>query len=427
MVSNLIQSKTQNIPKLRFPGFSGVWEEKKFNDLYNFGVTNSFSRDKLNYKIGDVYNIHYGDIHTKFKSHFQIKKEKVPFVNNFNVEGVSNDVFVKEGDIIVADTSEDYGDIGKTIEIISLNNQKVVSGLHTILGKKKSDNIASGFMGHLMKNELLRLRIKKIAQGVKVLGLPKKYFKNLKINLPTLPEQQKISNFFSSVDEWTQNLKEQKENLEAYKKGMMQKIFSQEVRFKGFDKDWEEKRLGEVCTVQNGYAFKSENFKQKQGLLVIRISNISSKSGKIEKNNSVYHPEIDINKNFKVKTGDLLIAMSGATTGKVSVFDLDELAYVNQRVGIFKLKSKELFYDFLVQMAFSEIFPKQLRRLLVAGAQPNICSSDIESFQIPLPCFEEQQKIANFLTSLDNLIESKQHQINKAEGWKKGLIRGLFV
>ena len=70
-----------NVPKLRFSEFSGEWEDKKFGDIYTFLQTNSFSRALLNYDSGEVKNIHYGDIHTKFKSNFYIQNEKVPFIN----------------------------------------------------------------------------------------------------------------------------------------------------------------------------------------------------------------------------------------------------------------------------------------------------------------------------------------------------------
>jgi type I restriction enzyme, S subunit len=135
-----------NIPKLRFSEFGGEWAEKPFDKFYEFKSTNSYSRDQLNYESGEVYNIHYGDIHTKFKSRFDIQSENVPFINKtINLDRITEDKFCKEGDLVIADASEDYDDIGKTIELINLNGNRVLAGLHTLLAKRINDDICIGF------------------------------------------------------------------------------------------------------------------------------------------------------------------------------------------------------------------------------------------------------------------------------------------
>ncbi|QKW99416.1 hypothetical protein [Agrobacterium sp. CGMCC 11546] len=120
-------------PQLRFPEFrnSGNWAENIFGELYGFVTTNSLSRDKLNYEYGTVKNIHYGDIHTKFRALFDIRNENVPFISepeNVQKEGK----LCVEGDVIFADASEDLDDVGKSIEIVNVDGQKLVAGLHTL-------------------------------------------------------------------------------------------------------------------------------------------------------------------------------------------------------------------------------------------------------------------------------------------------------
>ena len=85
--------------------------------------------------------------------------------------------------------------------------------------------------------------------------------------------------------------------------------------------------------------------------------------------------------------------MSGATTGKASIYNLNEKAYLNQRVGLFRANKDKLYYGYLVQFVFSKLFYRQLDTVLVAGAQPNISSKDIEDFKFNLPCLKEQIKI----------------------------------
>ena len=179
--------KLKNVPKLRFPEFrdTGEWEKKKLGDLYSFKSTNSFSRDQLNYENGVVKNIHYGDIHTKFSTLFNIKNETVPFVNPAESLGrIKPDCYCVESDIIFADASEDLEDIGKSIEIVNLNNEKLISGLHTLLARQKNNNFIVGFAGYLFKSNWIRNQIKKESQGTKVLGISATRLSNINISFP---------------------------------------------------------------------------------------------------------------------------------------------------------------------------------------------------------------------------------------------------
>ena len=155
------------MPKLRFPEFLGEegWASEPMSLVYSFKGNNSLSRDKLNYISGTVRNIHYGDIHTKFSTHFDITKEFVPFINEPEKGIVRDENLCTEGDMIFADASEDMADIGKSIEVYNLNGERVASGLHTILARPEVDRISLGFGGHLFKSGWVRTQIQKEAQG----------------------------------------------------------------------------------------------------------------------------------------------------------------------------------------------------------------------------------------------------------------------
>src|SRR5437762_6777027 len=132
----LMNNETKNkvVPARRFPEFQNTdkWNVEPMGKLYSFISTNSFTRDNLNYESGTVKNIHYGDIHTKFSTLFDIKKEVVPFINSsIPIDKISAESYCVEGDMIFADASEDLKDVGKSIEIVYLNNEKLLSGMHT--------------------------------------------------------------------------------------------------------------------------------------------------------------------------------------------------------------------------------------------------------------------------------------------------------
>lgn len=191
--------------EIRFKNDNGkefpTWEKKKFGDIYSFLSTNSFSRENLNYENGIVKNIHYGDIHTKFKVQFDITKELVPYINSEILLRITKDNYCREGDLVIADASEDYADVGKTIEIVNLNHEKTVAGLHTILARPDLSILAVGFGGFLMKSGALRNQIMIIAQGTKVLSISSGRLAAIKIELPIKAEQTKIANFLSLLDE----------------------------------------------------------------------------------------------------------------------------------------------------------------------------------------------------------------------------------
>ena len=202
------------------------WERKKLGDLYEFKSTNSFPREKLNYIEGWVRNIHYGDIHTKYKARFTLNEETVPFVNsNIDVSNIREDLFCQEGDLVIADASEDYSEIGKTIELIALNNQRVLAGLHTLLARRISSDICTGYGSNMMSCSRVKLQIKRIAQGTKVLGISASRMKEIELPLPSENEQLKIANFLSAIDKKIELVAQQLEQTRTFKKGLLQQMF----------------------------------------------------------------------------------------------------------------------------------------------------------------------------------------------------------
>jgi type I restriction enzyme S subunit len=216
--------------KLRFKADDGSefpdWEEKSLGEVYEFRTTNSLSRDKLNYDSGEFKNIHYGDIHTKFPTLLDLAKVELPFVNeDVEIRKTFSDNLVEDGDLLMADASEDYADIGKTIEVVNLNEQKVLAGLHTLHAKRKRNTTELGFGGYLLKSDGLRAQIMKIAQGTKVLSISVPRMKELDLKLPTPDEQNKIVKFLTGLDTSIENLNQQITHTQTWKKGLLQKMF----------------------------------------------------------------------------------------------------------------------------------------------------------------------------------------------------------
>lgn len=404
-------------PKLRFPGFDGVWEEKKFGDIYDFLKTNSFSRAELS-EDGQVINIHYGDIHKSDKFHFDIQKEKLSYLKADNVKTD----FIQDGDVVIADASEDRFDVGKSVEVLNIKNKKVVSGLHTFLARPK--NIALGFSGFLLRTSNLKRNFYRIATGASVLGISKTEVSKIKINLPKILEQQKIASFLGSVDEWVLNLRAQHAELAQYKKGMMQKIFSQKIRFKD-DKgndfpEWEEKKLGEIFKERKEYSIKGEGFPH----ISLTTEGVVPKSERYNRDFLVGDDEI---KKYKVtRTNDLCYNPANLKFGVISINKLGDGIFSPIYVTFEVIKQD---INFIGYYLIRDEFIAKARRYEQGTVYERMAvhPDDFLRLRLLIPPLPEQQKIAEFLSSVDQLLESKQQQITEAENWKKGVMQGLFV
>ncbi|MCL9992286.1 restriction endonuclease subunit S [Enterococcus lactis] len=205
----------------------------------------------------------------------------------------------------------------------------------------------------------------------------------------------------------------------------MSKDKQPEIRFPGFTEDWEQRKLGEVSPLRGGFAFKSNKF-VKEGIPIVRISNILS-NGSVG-GEFVYYTAQEKDENYLLPDKSALLAMSGATTGKVSILNNpnNNKVYQNQRVGYFT-KTKNVDYSFISTLVRSKIFLDQLNSVLVAGAQPNISSKDINVFELTIPKnIEEQKKIGNFFKQLDDTITLHQRKLDLLKETKKGFLQKMF-
>lgn len=195
------------------------------------------------------------------------------------------------------------------------------------------------------------------------------------------------------------------------------------IRIKGFDGEWYTERIGAIAHITGGYAFQSACF-VKTGVPIVRISNLLD-SGVVG-GDFAYYNSFTGDEQIKLQKGDIVIAMSGATTGKVAIVRDDKTYYQNQRVGKFSRTGK-VNYSYLSTIVSSEKFIRELYKLLTASAQPNASPSDIDSISIPLPKQEkEQEAIASYFNNLDNLIHTSTKEIELLKQTKQGCLQSMF-
>ncbi|WP_347460826.1 restriction endonuclease subunit S [Acinetobacter sp. ANC 7454] len=244
---------------------------------------------------------------------------------------------------------------------------------------------------------------------------------SIEVAFPSIREQTKIASFLSNVDEKINQLTQKHELLSQYKQGMMQKLFSQQIRFKADDGsefgEWEDKKLGEISKTFSGGTPQSSNKSFYEGTIPF------IKSGEISKNTTeqcINDLALEKSSAKLVKKGDLLYALYGATSGQVAISQID--GAINQAVLCIR---SELNTKYLLN--FLLLKKEEILTTYLQGGQGNLSASILKEIYIPTPCLEEQTKIANFLSAIDQKIEVVAQQIEQAKQWKKGLLQQMFV
>ena len=259
---------------------------------------------------------------------------------------------------------------------------------------------------------------------------------NNPVVLPSLIEQQRIAEFLDTkcgeIDEMIALQKKTVEELKAYKQSVITEAVTKGLNPDAPMKDsgipwiglipqgWKVGKAKNLCTFLNGYAYNSNDFLKEGKFPVIRIGDIQD--GHISYDNIVYVNDsvgLDV---YKTHIGDILIAMSGATTGKVGRVLEGEDGYINQRVGIIRSIEQEFVY-YLFQ---TKVFEEYVKLSSIGSAQPNISSKGILNYTIVIPSHDEQQAIASYLdnkcSEIDSLIEIKQQKAEGLKTYKKSLI-----
>lgn len=390
-------NKNHTIPILRFSGFTEEWQIKKFGTLVNRISKPVDVKLKEEYQQIGIRSHGKGIFHKEFVSGKALGNKRVFWVAENAL--IVNIVFAWEQ--AVAKTSEN--------EIGMIASHRFPMYL-PILEQSDLNYLLYFFLTPKGKS-LLELASPGGAGRNKTLG--QKEFENIKFLIPEVAEQQKIAAFLTAVDEKLQSLKKKKNLLEQYKKGVMQQLFTQQLRFKdakGKDfPDWEEKRLREVCEIKKGEQLNKEELTE--------IGDYPCINGGISPSGYT--------NNFNSLENTITISEGGNSCGYVNYFT-KKFWSGGHNYTLTILNQNQINNIFLYQiLKQNEI---QIMRLRVGSGLPNIQKKDLLNFPINFPkSLSEQTAIAQFLSALDNKIAHTQQQITQTEQWKKGLLQQLFV
>ena len=405
-------------PKLRFSEFKDEWRSEKISEIANVSSGSTPNRNNPSYWNGDI-----------------------PWVTtsliNFNTIEKAEEFITKEG--LKNSSTKLYP---KNTILMAMYGQGVTRGKVAILGIEATTNQACASISlkpnfnvsFIFQNLSKRYEeIRDLSNDGGQKNLSGSIIKEISISYPTEKEQTKIAEFLSAVDDKISQLSRQLELLNQYKQGVMQKIFSQEIRFKndnGEDfREWDFVELGEICDlITKGTTPTSigGNFID-QGINFIKIESITENGNFIREKFAFIDEDTNklLNRSI-LKENDILFSIAGAL-GRVAIVDSSILpANTNQALAIIRLKNKD-FTKFIYYFLNSEKIKKLIENESVQLAQANFSLGQLSKIEIALPSIQEQAKIAEFLTAIDERIDHTTAQLTHTKHWKKGLLQQMFV
>ncbi len=214
--------------KRRLPGFREKWEVKSFSKLFKFLNTASNPWADLS-EDGDVGYVHYGNIHATTSPFLDCDAVDLPHIGQTRVVSIP---FIKNGDLVMADASEDYAGIGKCLEVCHIGGRKIVGGLHTFLLRGNKELLADGFKGYLQFIPSVKASLVRLATGISVYGVSKSNVKRIEVLLPGIKEQTTIARVLAEMDSDIAELEEKRDKYRRIRKGMIQQLLTGSIRLR---------------------------------------------------------------------------------------------------------------------------------------------------------------------------------------------------
>lgn len=400
-------------PKLRFKEFSNDLDVESLNDIVVFSKGKGLSKADIS-SDGKNPCIRYGELYTTYGQVID------NIISKTNIKK-SDCILSQAGDVIIPASGETQIDIATAACV--LHDGIILSGDLNILSHKENGAWLAYYLSSAKKLEMARF-----AQGNSVVHLYSRQLKDIKINKPNLKEQTKIATFLSAVDTKIDELIQKHELLTDYKKGMMQQIFSQKLRFKADDgsdfEDWDDITLGEIS---------SKSLAKNKDESISEVLTNSATQGVI-KQSDYFERDIVTTSNLKgyyvVEIGDFVYNPRISSQAPVGPIKRNKqcLGVMSPLYTVFTTNKGDINY--LEYFFESSIWHDYVKSVSNSGARHdrmNIKNQDFFDMPILYPCLAEQTKIANFLTAIDQKIDNVAEQIDHAKTWKKGLLQQMFV
>ena len=415
----------KKVPKLRFPEFKGDWESKYLDQVGDF--KNGFNADKQAFGTG-VEFVNLMDIFGKSEiRRTYLDRVEIP-------EKQLEPYKIQKGDVLFVRSSVKREGVGQSCLVNDYFEDTVYSGF-IIRFREKSNTLYHLYKKYCFTESSFRKEILSFATSSANTNINQDSLSQISLFYPSIAEQEKIASFLGAIDTRLTQLRRKHKLLQTYKRGVMQKIFSQEVRFKGAIgvafPDWEERKLGNIVagSFSNG-VFNDPN-KLGQGYRLVNVKDMYN--GDFIDVNSLTRLLLDEQefKKNKAEHGDIFFTRSslvkeGIAYSNILLSDDQDITYDGHLIR-FRFNHKYYLPQFMALAVKTSMARKQFVSRGKTGTMTTIGQDDISTVKISIPSKEEQEKIADFLTAIDQKIEAVARQIDRTEQFKKGLLQKMFV
>ena len=410
-----MNNKKNGIPKLRFPGFTGAWEQRKWVDSIN--ISNEMV-DPTTGKFDDMPHIAPGNIESftgRILDNVKTVKEE---------ELISGKFLFKPGDVVFGKINPQLGKyFYARVEGLTSADSYVLNG--------KNKNITQMFIFLLLQT---RDFFKYSVSVSKRSGIPKinrEELNGFKFLIPCKEEQEKIGDFFLNIDSLIALHQRKLEHLQEQKKGLLQKMFPKngetvpEVRFPGFTDAWEQRKLGEITSVITKGTTPLDK-SGKGSINFVKVEDLSPDNSGINVHSMISKEEHEGRlKRSILKENDILFSIAG-TLGRIGIVKSEILpANTNQALAIVRLKEGNLSY--ISTVLEGRTVREYIRQNPTVGAQPNLSLKQVSELRISFPTLQEQEQVGNFFNKLNSFIALHQRKLDHLELMKKGLLQQMFV
>lgn len=390
------------------------WSVCSIGDLFDYLRTASNSRADLG-DTGDIAYMHYGDIHTRFHNFIDFSRDKLPRIS-VDIEVTANRL--REGDLIVADASEDETGVGKSVEVRNLGATEAVAGLHTLLLRPKNLRTHDGYRGYLLEKDSVKRQLRSLATGLKVFGISKQALRNVRIPLPSPAEQHTIAEVLSDVEVFLTALETLIVKKHAIKRATMQQLLTGKIRLPGFSGKWEKKQLGDFTTIRNQKVLPSN---VPTATPCVELDHIGQGNGRLLGCSTV---NLSTSSKYRFMVGDVLFGRLRPYLRKFWVADRGGLC--STEIWPLVTDPRQAVSGFLHALVQSD-------RLIEAACisygthMPRADWEVMRNLDIGLPQIREQCAIATVLSDMDAEITALEQRREKTWGVKRSMMQLLLT
>ena len=407
-------SEYNNVPKIRFKGFTDVWEQRKLGEIGNT-FTGLSGKTKEDFGHGEAKFVTYMNVFSNPIAQFN-KTEPIEIDNKQNQ--------VEYGDVFFTTSSETPDEVG--MSSVWLENKGNIYLNSFCFGFRPFVKNDPYYMAYMLRSKNFRKNMTLLAQGISRYNISKNGVMNIDIQLPINQEQEKIGKLFYEIDNLITLHQRKCDTLVNVKKSLLEKMFPKnssnipEIRFKGFTDVWEQRKLSELCNIYDG-THQTPNYKD-SGIMFLSVENIKDLSS------NKYISYEDFKKNFKVypEKNDILMTRIG-DIGTTNIVKENSLKAYYVSLALLKCRSINPYYlNFAIKSDYVQNGLK-LRSLLTAIPM-KINKDQIGKVDINYPIDpEEQSNIGKLFDNLDNLITLHQRKLEKLNNIKKSMLDKMFV